>query len=204
LNRANGRHDIRIRAAAADIAGHTLADFGVAERFRSAPDFIEKTGGRADLAGRTIPALKSVVFDKGGLQRVKFAVLRQAFDGRDALAIVRQGQAQAGIDAHAAGQHRAGAALAVIAAFLGSGEVKTLAKEVEQGDARIERQSIPLTVDRDRAIDSAGFFRGSLRFRYGNRDRQTAGYGGRAHKLPPGEVVVGGFHTRKMRSAGRP
>ena len=50
--------------------------------------------------------------------------------------------------APAVDQHRAGAALAAVAALLGAGQVEPLAQQVEQRDARVvERDVAPLAVD---------------------------------------------------------
>ena len=54
------------------------------------------------------------------------------------VALVHHGEGQAGIDAPAVHQHRAGAALAVVAALLGAGEAQVFAQGVEQRGARIE------------------------------------------------------------------
>ena len=48
-------------------------------------------------------------------------------------AVLHDGEREAGIDAPSVDQHRAGAALAVIAALLGAGEVEMIAQRVEQG-----------------------------------------------------------------------
>jgi hypothetical protein len=60
---------------------------------------------------------------------------------------MHRGKRQAGIDAAPVQQHRAGAALAVVAAFLGSRQPEMLTKRIEQGRARIETQDAGLTVD---------------------------------------------------------
>ena len=57
---------------------------------------------------------------------------------------------QARIDAPAVDDHRAGAALAVIAALLGAGEMQVLAQRVEQGGARVERELAGLAVHLER------------------------------------------------------
>ena len=48
---------------------------------------------------------------------------------------------QAGIDAPAIDDHGAGAALAVVAALLGAGEMQMLAQRIEQGGASVELQA---------------------------------------------------------------
>src|SRR5262249_42701737 len=62
----------------------------------------------------------------------QLAVRGQAFNGRDLGAVLHDGKGQARDDAPAVDENGAGPALAVVAAFLGSGEIKIFAKCVEQ------------------------------------------------------------------------
>ena len=78
---------------------------------------------------------------------MRFALVGQALDGGDLAAVVHDGEGQAGIDALAVHQHRAGAALAAVAAFLGAGQVGDFAQGVEQGDARFDVQLVLGAVD---------------------------------------------------------
>jgi hypothetical protein len=55
-------------------------------------------------------------------------------------------QSQAGIDAPAVNDHRAGAALPVVAALLRAGKLQPLAQRVEQGRARVELELAGLAV----------------------------------------------------------
>ena len=61
---------------------------------------------------------------------------RQALDGGDFGAVLHHRERQAGIDPPPVHQHRAGAALAVVAALLGSGQIEMVAQRVEQGRPR--------------------------------------------------------------------
>ena len=75
--------------------------------------------------------------------------VRDALDGEDLGAVVADRQRQARIDPPAVDQHRAGAALAAVAALLGAGQVQPLAQEIEQRDARVvelDSRRTPLTV----------------------------------------------------------
>jgi hypothetical protein len=56
------------------------------------------------------------------LQGMQRAVPGKSFDSRDLRAIFHDGERQAGIDSPVIDQHGAGAALPVIAAFLGAGQ----------------------------------------------------------------------------------
>ncbi len=73
---------------------------------------------------------------------MKLVTLGETLDGRDVIALVHHGEGQAGIDPPAVDQHRAGAALAVVAAFLRTREADVFAQCIEQGRARIERQRV--------------------------------------------------------------
>jgi hypothetical protein len=60
---------------------------------------------------------------------------------------VHHGQAQAGIDAAAVDDHGAGAALALVAALLGAGQVQVFAQQVEQRGAGVDFLFEALAVD---------------------------------------------------------
>jgi hypothetical protein len=109
-------------------------------------------------------------------------------------------EAQAGVDAAAVDQHRAGAALALVATLLGAGQVQVFAQRVEQGGAGVERQFARLAVHaqgdlaghRRRRLGRAG---GALPRRLGACQRQ--GRRRRAERAAdqdtaPGLVDIGG------------
>ena len=75
--------------------------------------------------------------DEGLLHWMQAVAARHAFDGQDVRALVTDRQRQAGIDAPSIDDDRAGAALAAIAALLGSGQIEPFAQKIEQRDARI-------------------------------------------------------------------
>ena len=105
------------------------------------------------------------------------------------VAFVHDGERQAGIDPPPVDDHRAGAALAVVAALLGAGQVQMLAQRVEQRGARVELELVrlPFTVKDTFASDgSLGIGRGSLGVGSG-RYRVTRGRGG----CPDQEVTPG-------------
>ena len=143
-----------IGAAAAEIAAHALAD---AFRVVAGLALAHQADRAHDLARRAEAALEAVMGDEGGLHRVEPVAVGEALDRQHVGAVQADGQRQAGIDAPPVDQHRAGAALAAVAALLGSGQVKTLAQQVEQRHPRVfERTSLrsPLTV---RLIDRVMF-----------------------------------------------
>ena len=118
-------------------------------------DLVEHADRRADLARRAVAALVAVVLDEGGLHRMQLVRRAQAFDGGDLGALVHHRQRQAGVDAPAVDDHRAGAALAVVAALLGAGQVQVLAQRVEQRGAGVEFELVALAVDAQRHLGRA-------------------------------------------------
>ncbi len=149
---ADRRDDVGIGAAAADVAAHQLADLVVGLR----PAFGQQARGRADLARRAVAALECVVVDERLLQRMQRAVHRQAFDGGDLGAILHDGEREARIDAPAVDQDRAGAALPVVAALLGAGQVEMVAQRIEQGCPRREVELPRHAVDGERDRNLVG------------------------------------------------
>src|SRR5262249_47242582 len=124
--------DVGIGAAAADVAAHELANLigALGLAFRDQP------GGRADLTGRAIATLERVVVDERLLQGMQGAVPRQTFDRGHAGAILHDGEREARHNTPAVEQHRAGAALAVVATLLRAGQIEVLAQCIEQGGPR--------------------------------------------------------------------
>ncbi len=164
---ANGRDDVRIGGAATDVAAHPLADLRVgqrADRRRHVGGGVagpaglrlgEHADGRADLAGRAVAALEGVVLDEGGLQRMQGTRRAQAFDRHDLVVLVHDGEGQARVDAPAVDQHGTGAALPVVAALLGAGQVQVLAQRVEQRGADIQLEVAGMAVDDERHLRAA-------------------------------------------------
>ncbi len=67
--------------------------------------------------------------------------------GGDAVALVLHRDGQAGVDRHAVDQQRAGAALTMVAAFLGAGQLQAITQHVEQHRVGRHVQGMNLTVD---------------------------------------------------------
>ena len=102
-----------------------------------------------DEAGRADAALQGRLFEEGLLQRVQLVVAGDAFDGRDVGALDLDGEDAAGVDQAAVQDDGAGAAVAVVAAFLGAGEADALAQDFEQAVALVGEElacSSPLIV----------------------------------------------------------
>src|SRR3984893_7670167 len=140
---ADGRADVRIGGAAADVAAHVLGDVLVSRGVA----LLEQRDGRHDLARGTVAALERVVLDEGLLHRVELAVLRQPFAGGHLVPFAGGCKGQAGEHAPAVQPYRAGAARALVAAFLRSGEPEVLTQRVEQAHARLQNQRVRLAVD---------------------------------------------------------
>jgi len=84
---------------------------------------VEGRGGH-DHAGGAEAALKGLRIEKRLLHRVQLAVLRQAFDGGDLVAGTAEGGHEARVKRHAVEPYRAGAAVALVAAFLDAEEAE--------------------------------------------------------------------------------
>jgi hypothetical protein len=93
--------------------------------------------------------------------------LREALDGGDLVALMHDGEAEAGIDATAVDVDSARAALAVVATLLGAEELEVISQGVEQSHARLEADVVVLAIDVERDRDCAwnyggGFFFGGF------------------------------------------
>jgi hypothetical protein len=73
-----------------------------------------------------------------------------AFGGRNLVSILSDGQGQAGIYTNAIDKHRAGPALAVIAAFFCASEVQPFAQQIDECDTGLRFELIFLTIDSER------------------------------------------------------
>ena len=73
-----------------------------------------------------------------------------AFHGRDFRAVFHDGEGETGDDPAAVHEHGARAALAVIAALLGAGEIEMIAQRVEQSRPRRDGKLCRFAVDRQR------------------------------------------------------
>src|SRR6185437_9337989 len=88
---------------------------------------------------------------------MQIAGLTDAFDRGNFVAFVHQGEGETAVDATAVDVDRAGAALSVVAALFGTGEVKALAEGIEQRGTRVEiTQRIVFAIDAQRDVVRAG------------------------------------------------
>ena len=87
------------------------------------------------------------MLDELSLHRVQPVGLRQALDSRHPGSRGGDRQSKARIDTPAVDQHRAGAALPVVATLFGAGELQVLAQRIEERDARVEAELMIAAVD---------------------------------------------------------
>src|SRR4029450_3666207 len=71
----------------------------------------------------------------------------QPFDGYDLVTFVHDREREARVDPAAVDQHRAGAALSVVAALFGTRQVEMFAQRVEQRRTRVQVEVPHTTVD---------------------------------------------------------
>src|SRR6267142_1922170 len=183
---ADGGDDVGVSGAAANIAAHAFGDFGIGEgrhggdihRRPAWPARLvlgDECDSRADLAGRAVPALESVMTDERGLHRMERAVLCQAFDGGDLVAVMHHRERQAALDALAVHEDGAGAALSLVAALLRAGQRDMLAQRIEQRGTRIEIEVIISSIDRESYLIVRHSFRRRLPREWWSSERQACG-----------------------------
>src|SRR5258707_7429053 len=129
----DGGNNVGVSGAPADIAAHALRDLRVGQtrcgrdvRRRIARParlvFSQQRDRRANLTGGAISALQSIMVHKCRLHWVEIAVFFQTLDGRDFIAGMHHSERQAAIDTLSIDDHRASAALALVAALLRTGQ----------------------------------------------------------------------------------
>ena len=107
----------------------------------------EQRGGRDDEPGRAEAALHGARGDERALHRVQAAVGGEALDGHDLAAVGLRAVHEAGAHELAVEQHRAGAALALLARALGARQVEPLAQHEEQALGAVDVGLALLAVD---------------------------------------------------------
>ena len=130
--------DGAVAGAAADIAFQRCAEILPLR-------LVQRRAGQ-DHAGGAEPALKRLRVEKRLLHRVHAALGSEAFDGGDGMALGAKRRDQAGVHRLAVEQHRAGAAVAGIAAFLDA-EMAELAQKCPQALSGARRLRKFLAVD---------------------------------------------------------
>src|SRR5512133_2159977 len=111
---ADGVEDLRVAGASAEVAGERLAQLVLARR-RVA---LQQVGRRDDQAGSAKAALDGPGLGERLLHRVELPVLREPLDGHDVVVVGLRGKDEARADELPVEQHRARAALALLARVL--------------------------------------------------------------------------------------
>src|SRR4051812_33712130 len=135
--------NVRVRAAAADVAAHRFAYFSGVRT----PRLFQHCDSGHDLTGRAVPALKTVMLDEGCLHRMQCLGLAEPFDRGDLRFLMHGREGEAAVHSTGIDVHGACAALTVIAALLRPGEMQRFAKRVEQRRPRIDSRRMRLSVD---------------------------------------------------------
>ncbi|EAU69311.1 hypothetical protein STIAU_8041 [Stigmatella aurantiaca DW4/3-1] len=188
----NGGDDVGVGAAAAEVAAHGFTHV----RVRGPAGLGQQPGRAHDLARGAVATLQGVLFNKGLLQGVQGVPVGQALHRLDLRALLHDGERQAAQLAPAIHEHRAGTALAVITALLGSGEPHALAQGIQQAGAGVHLQHLGLAVDlkgdlhlrgNGEAIGPLGRGGGvTARFQ-----QQGASHRGSGDEFPPGAAIEG-------------
>src|SRR5581483_8041266 len=124
----HGVDDLHVARAAAEVAGERLADL-VVRRARVAAQQVD---GRDDEAGRAEAALHGAGVDERLLDGVELAAVREPLHRRHLVPVRLRGEHEARADEHAVEQHRARAALALLARVLRARQAELLAQRKEQ------------------------------------------------------------------------
>src|SRR5262245_388673 len=152
-HRAN---DAVMGAAAAEIACERRAHIRLV-RLRIA---VEQLLGRHDHAVGTVAALRGLLLDEGGLQRMRIRDRAEPFDGGDLARRYRADRGDAGARCLAVDQHGAGAALRQSTAELGAVELEIVAQHVEQRRVGLGRDraahAVDFEIDRHTASPRSG------------------------------------------------
>ena len=124
--------------AAAQIAGKSEPDLGLARLLVA----VEQRFGQHDHAGDAVAALRRLLLNESGLQRVRPLDGAEAFERGDLQLPERADCRDAGAHRGAVDEHHAGAALAKPAAELGGIEAKIIAQHIEQRRVRLGQHAV--------------------------------------------------------------
>src|SRR5581483_6084134 len=128
----------------------------------------EQVAGRHHEPGRAEAALDGARLDERLLHRVELAVAREPLDRHDVVPVGLRREHEARADEPAVEEHRAGAALALLAGVLRAGEAEVLAQREEQAlalpdvaldllavDAQADPHAVSLSIARRASTRSA-------------------------------------------------
>src|SRR6185503_16349636 len=137
------RHDPPISRAPAKVPRQTYPDL-----LLGGIGVVSKERGRGDEhAGRAETALHAALLEERALERADLVLAGETFDGGHRSTLGLQGEVRARVHRLAVEQHHAGAALRVVASFLGAGETELLTDGLQQADVGIELDRVGGSVD---------------------------------------------------------
>jgi len=125
-----------ITGAAAEVSGEPETNLVL----RGIGIGVKKSFRRHDEPRSANAALERRLIKKRLLKRMQLAVVSDSFDGRDLRALDFHREDAAGIDEAPVEDHRAGAAVAVVAALLGTRELELIAKNLKEALMRFAEE----------------------------------------------------------------
>jgi hypothetical protein len=100
------------------------------------------------------------VLEERRLHRMQLAMLRQPFNCRNFIALMHDGEGQAGIHPPSVHEHRARSTLPVIASLLGAKEVQMLPQRIQQCHPGLQPYPMLLAIHlQDHRHSPRGFYR---------------------------------------------
>src|SRR3954451_7936132 len=151
---ADRAHDRRVSGATADLPGDRDPDLLVGGIRIS----VQECPRREDHARRAEPALQPVHLMEPLLDGVQAAVVLEAFDRGDLVALGGRGQHRARLRRLAVHQHDARPAVGGVAAPMRAGQAELVAQEVDEQQPRLDVAGGLLAGDGDRYAHDAAYF----------------------------------------------
>src|SRR5437773_10476223 len=157
----DGFDDVDVAGTPAEIAFEAPADlvFGGVRVLR------KQVRGRHDEPWRAVATLQSVLVPERLLDRVELAILGQALDRLQALALCLNGKHRAALHRLAVDEDRARAALARVASDVCAGEPQVVAQVMHEQQARLDLMLVPAAVDGSRDLQLHTVLLNPLRWR---------------------------------------
>src|SRR4051795_2390039 len=151
---ADRAHDRRVSGATADLPGDRDPDLLVGG-VRIA---VQQCPRREDHPRRAEPALQPVHLMEPLLHGIQAAVVLEAFDRGDLVALGGRRQHRARLRRLAVHQHDARPAVGGVAAPVRAGQAELVAQEVDEQQPRLDVAGVLLAVDRDGYAHDAAYF----------------------------------------------
>src|SRR5271157_5781381 len=132
----DGLDDLVVARATAEVVGQAEANI-VLRRIRVV---VEQCLGGDQETGRADPALQRGAFQEALLDGMQMAVIGEPLDRLDGRSLRLDGQHEATVDRHTVEDHRAGAAVAVVAALFGPRQPQGVAENFQQALPRLTQE----------------------------------------------------------------